>query len=106
MDIELPEKLNGMEVLATLFSPAEPNIGILVTGENYEEKTTQPLVCVYLIAFNEGKWFIQEELQAFSFWSFKSAKRFVDDLPNMSAIDLMLLMNGLSTNTLNGTFVQ
>lgn len=106
MDIKLPKELEDLEVLATLYSPEKPNIGVLVTGEDYYEKSTQPVIRVYLIGVNEEQWFIQEELEAFSFWSFKSAKKFVDDLPSMSAIDLLLLMNGHSTGNQNGSFIQ
>lgn len=106
MKIELPEELEGMEILATLLSPDKPEIGVLVLGEDYQEKSNQPVIRVYLINMYEEEWVIQDELQAFAFWSFESAKRFVDDLPSMSAIDLMLLMNGHSKDMLNEKFLQ
>lgn len=92
-DWELPEEFEGMELLETLISPAKSNIGIMVLGENYSDGVERPTVRIYLISIEEDEWDFEGELQAFTFLNFGSAKRFVEDLPSMSAIDLLLLLN-------------
>ncbi|WP_416144889.1 hypothetical protein [Planococcus koreensis] len=44
--------------------------------------------------YEDEKRIIHAELKTLAFWSFKNAESFVDDMPNMSALDLQLLMNG------------
>ncbi|QDY46924.1 geranylgeranyl pyrophosphate synthase (plasmid) [Planococcus glaciei] len=90
-ELELPEEFEGMELLQTLISPAKSDTGIMILGENYAEGVERPTVRIYLISIGKDEWNIEGELQAFTFPSFGSAKRFVEDLPSMSAIDLLCL---------------
>lgn len=89
----LPEDLDGMVLIETLISPMQPNTGIIIVGENYEETSIQPIVRIYLITWQDDDWVIETELQAFAFRDINSANRFVSDLPNLSAIDVLILMN-------------
>ncbi|WP_298830116.1 hypothetical protein [uncultured Planococcus sp.] len=93
-DLELPEEFEGMELLQTLLSPAKSDRGIMILGKNYSDGVERPTVRIYLISIEENEWDLEEELQAFTFLNFGSAKRFVEGLPSMSAIDLLLLLNG------------
>lgn len=74
-----------MEVITTIFSPALAGIGILIVGEDYQEDVDQVAVRIYLLRNEEAAWFIQDELQAFAFFSLTSAKTFIGNLPSMSA---------------------
>lgn len=106
MNIKLPKEAEDLDVLATLFSPAQKHIGILITGEDYLKEAINPIIRVYLMGLELEEWYIQDELQAFAFYGFKSAKNFVDDLPNMSALDLLLLMNGHAGNNQGHSLFQ
>ncbi|WP_033543914.1 hypothetical protein [Planococcus sp. CAU13] len=105
-DLELPKEFEGMELLQTLISPVKPDMAIMVFGENYSNRTEQPTVRIYLISIEEDKWDFEGELQAFVFLNFESAQRFVDDLPDMSAIDLLLLLNGHRASYFNKKIMQ
>ena len=105
-ELELPEEFEGMELLQTLISPANSDMGIMILGENYAEGAEWPTVRIYLISIGKDEWDLEGELQAFTFPSFGSAKRFVEDLPSMSAIDLLLLMNGHKGTHTNKNMLQ
>lgn len=104
--LEIPKGFEELELLGTLLSPVAGNTGVIIMGEDYEETAAGPTVWLYLIGLIEEKWHIQDELEAFTFSNYESAKRFVDDLPGMSAIDLLLLMNGYNKKNRNGILVQ
>lgn len=105
-DWELPEEFEGMELLETLISPAKSDMGIMILGENYSEGAERPTVRIYLISIEEDEWDFEGELQAFEFLNFESAKRFVEELPSMSAIDLLLLLNGHRASYFNKKIMQ
>lgn len=92
--MNLPRELDGMVLIDTLISPMQPSTGVIIVGENYEEASIQPIVRIYLITWEDDDWGIEEELQAFAFSNIGSANRFVSDLPNLSAIDILILMHG------------
>lgn len=99
MELLVPDDFEEeMTVLATLKSPAQAFIGILIAGEDYQEKAKEPVIRIYLLALEDQEWHIADELHAFAFSDYASAQRFVDDLPDMSAIDLLLLINGYQSN--------
>lgn len=102
VDVILPEHLiqENVQLIDTLFSPSKTDIAILILGENYEEDSFGPIVRIYLMEQIKEEWCIQEELQAFQFHNYERAVNFVGDLPNLSALDLMLLMNGRQSKPL------
>lgn len=92
--MNLPEELDGMVLIETLISLMQPNTGVIIVGENYVETSIQPIVRLYLITWEDDDWVIETEMQAFAFNDLGSARRFVSDLPNLSAIDILIQMNG------------
>lgn len=104
--MDLPKELDGMVLLETLISPMQPNTGVIIAGENYEETSTWPIVRIYLITMEEEDWVMEAELQAFAFSDINSANKFVSDLPNLSAIDILIRMNGHQSNTPSESVVQ
>lgn len=104
--LEIPQGFEELELLGTLLSPVADNTGVIIMGEDYEDAAAEPTVWLYLIGLIEEKWHIQDELESFTFSNYESAKRFVDDLPSMSAIDLLLLMNGHQIEKAKGSIVQ
>lgn len=102
----LEEFEDNMEIITTIFSPALSGIGILIVGEDYHEKADQVVVRIFLLGIEETEWFIQDELQAFAFFSLASAKTFIGNLPSMSALDLMLVMSGHGPKSHHPIFFQ
>jgi hypothetical protein len=100
MRIRVPEEfMEGLTVLATLSSQSQPTVGMLIVGEDYEVNSLEITIRIYLVLLENTEWYIEDELQAFAFSNFESANTFVDDLPNMSALDLLLLMNGYQADS-------
>lgn len=104
--MELPKELDGMVLIETLISPMQPNTGVIIVGDNYGETSIQPIVRIYLITWEDDDWVIEKELQAFAFSDMDSAKRFVSDLPNLSAIDILILMQGSQRITSSQSIFQ
>lgn len=104
--MDLPKELDGMVIIETLISPMQPNTGLIIAGENYEETSTWPIVRIYLITIEDEGWVIEDELQAFAFSNLDSANKFVSDLPNLSAIDILIRMKGHQSNSSSGFIVQ
>lgn len=104
--MNLPKELDGMVLLETLISPMQPNTGVIIAGENYGETSALPIVRIYLITMEEEEWVIEAELQAFAFSDIDSANKFVSDLSNLSAIDILIRLNGYQSNTPSGSIIQ
>ncbi|MDJ0332645.1 hypothetical protein [Planococcus sp. S3-L1] len=101
--MRLPKELDGLVLIETLISPMQPNTGVVIAGGNYKKTATQPIVRVYLITWEDEGWVIETELQAFAFSDFESAKKFVSDLPDLSAIDILIRMSGQQSNSPSGS---
>lgn len=104
--MELPEEMDGMVLIDVLISPMQPNTGVIIVGENYEETSSQPIVRIYLVTMEDEDWVIEVELQAFAFSDIDSANKFVSDLPSLSAIDILIRMNGYQSNISSGFSIQ
>lgn len=104
--MSLPKELDGMVLIETLISAMQPSTGVIIVGENYEETASQPIVRVYLITMEDEGWVIETELQAFAFSDLESAKKFVSDLPDLSAIDILIRMSGHQSNSPSGSIAQ
>lgn len=104
--MSLPKELDGMVLIETLISAIQPSTGVIIVGENYEETASQPIVRVYLITMEDEGWVIETELQAFTLSDIESSTKFVSDLPNLSAIDILIRMSGYQSNSLSGSIGQ
>lgn len=99
MAIVLPDWFQKeMKVLSTIFSPVRDKEGILVAGEGMFPESKQPIVRLYLIKEMGSQWRLAEELQAFAFYNYHSAFTFKENLPKMSALDLIMRMNSSVVN--------
>lgn len=85
-------------ILATFLSPHQPDLGILITAEEYFLNPSQLSIKIHLIVRSNSEWHIQKELETLVFSNYSSAKKFVNDLPEMSALDLLLILNGGQKN--------
>ena len=52
------------------------------------------MIRIYLLHKVEDEYAIQSELEAFQFPDYAMAKSFNDWLPNMTALEILLIMNG------------
>lgn len=93
-----------MEFLSSVFSSIQKDSGILIMGENLALGETVPVIRLYLLKRFDLYWHVQDELEAFAFADSVSAYNFLRDLPEMSALDLLIKMNtaheksGVNTN--------
>lgn len=79
-----------MVYLTTFFSGMQQDTGILIMGENLGAVEKASTLRLYLLKRFDLFWHVQEELQAFAFVDEKSAYSFLEDLPSMSALDLLI----------------
>ena len=96
IEINVPEwfELDGLNTLDTIISPNSDEIAVLVAGENLDyTKSCCPTVRLYLMQLVEGKYEVTKELEAFPFRSTDEAIGFSSKLPNLNAIDLVMLLN-------------
>ena len=96
-EIVIPEELKvNMKILSTVLSPTKEEIGILIMGENMEPKqytSRLSVIRLYLLSKRNFKYYIEMELEAFAFHDLDSAYEFLNNLPNMSALELIIMMN-------------
>ncbi|WP_342538296.1 hypothetical protein MKY15_19515 [Sporosarcina sp. FSL K6-1540] len=101
-EIVIPEELKAnMIILSTVMSPTKEDIGILIMGENMEPKQYTnglSVIRLYLLNQRNFKYYIEMELEAFAFNDLESAYEFLTNLPNMSALELILMMNNPDFN--------
>lgn len=87
-----PEFEDTMQNLLTIFSPTK-DIGVTVAGEDMYPTSEHPTLRILLIEKLDIGWAFKDELQAFTFMNYNAAQSFLKRLPNMSALELLLMMN-------------
>lgn len=96
IEMDVPEifELDGLEIISTIVSPNNEKTGILLVGENFDLlRPYNPLVRVYLLNLNEKRYEVKKELYSFSFETTEKASEFLSKLPNLTVIDLILMLN-------------
>lgn len=85
---------DGLHMLKTIVSPSAEEIGILMAGENLDAtKCCHPTVRLYLMKLINNQYEVMKELDAFQFSTTDEAMRFSAKLPEINAIDLVLMLN-------------
>lgn len=92
IQMDLSEELDGMVLIKTLISLLQPNTGVIIAGDRYEETTIQPILRIYLIAIEEEGWIIETELQALAFSDIDRGNNF---FPTYQICPLSILWNTL-----------
>lgn len=90
LNINIPVELESMELIQLIESPVVKNLGILIMGENINGI---PNIRFYELENIEDVFEVKKELQSFTFHSWADAMIFVDHLPEMSALELLLMMS-------------
>lgn len=83
-----------LHIIETIVSKVTPSTGIVIAAENFDAtKRCRPTVRLYMIQLMNNQYEITKELDAFQFGTVEQAKQFCAKLPEMTAIDLIMLMN-------------
>ena len=89
LNINIPLELESMKFIQLIESPVVKGLGILIMGENMNGI---PNIRFYELENIEDVFEVKKELQTFTFHSSTEAMTFVDHLPDMSALELLLMM--------------
>ncbi len=95
-EVSIPEwfELDGLRTLQVVISPKTKDVGILLAGENLDlTKICCPTVRLYLVNLINGKYELTKELDAFTFETKEEAIEFSKSLPELTAMDLVLMLN-------------
>lgn len=91
--ILLPEGFEeDMEIITTIFNSTK-EVGLVIAGEDMYPTSKHPVLRIYLLEQIDEGWAIQKELYAFAFLNYDAAHSFLENLPNMSALELLIMMN-------------
>ncbi|MFA1820151.1 hypothetical protein ACDX78_08180 [Virgibacillus oceani] len=82
--------LEEMNVETTIFSEEHPELGFAVLSE---EKDSMFIVRVFELAQDEDAFFPIQDLAAFSFGTKRELNAFVDRLPELTGLEMLLLLN-------------
>ncbi|MCM3620523.1 hypothetical protein M3936_23495 [Sutcliffiella horikoshii] len=96
LKVEVPkEMLKGMQIEGTTVSPSHPEVGVLILSKGFNQFSTEIVFRLYRIQKDPttDSYYIVLELEAFMFKRFKEAKDFLEKLPNMTGLEMLLLLN-------------
>ena len=96
LNINLPIDLESMELIQLIESPVVNGLGILIMGENMNGA---PNIRFYQLEKIKDSFEVKKELQTFTFHSSVEALLFLEHLPNMSALELLLMMGTVDEET-------
>lgn len=101
-ELVIPEELsNYMQILTTIVSPLKEDMGILIMGENTDADNhavdALSVIKIYLLGKQGSNYHVESELGAFAFNDLESAYGFLVSLPEMSALELLIMMSHQST---------
>lgn len=81
-----------------LFSPNSDNVGIVLTSiKNENEHILRIIQLLYSV--QDNSYDPIQELASFSFKTYDELKDFIEELPNVSGIDMLLLLNPLAPSS-------
>src|SRR5690625_8028440 len=79
----------------TLFSPTADDLGVIIVSG--KEKNTHILRIIQLLySFPEQRFIPVQELASFDFQTYEQLKDFLENLPNLSGIDMLSIINLLT----------
>jgi len=92
--ILIPEDFKeNMEIITTIFSSIK-DVGLVIVGEDMYPTSEQPILRIFLLENGDVGWGLQDELHTFAFLNYDEAQSFLENLPTMSALELLIIMNG------------
>lgn len=97
--VSLPNELTKeMTIHTTFISPTKPEVGVLVLTKGLHQLSKEIVVRLYRLQKKslDESYYIINELEALMFTSFKAARAFLNNLPNMTGLEMLLLLNPMS----------
>ncbi|MBM7580814.1 hypothetical protein [Jeotgalibacillus terrae] len=94
--VTIPDEMREeMEIQSTIVNPVNPDVAILVMSKGLNHFSNEIVIRLYLLQKNhtDHTFDIQYELEAFMFLNYKQARNFIKRLPNMSGLEMLLLLN-------------
>ena len=88
--------LENMEMETSIFSPVQPELGVTLLSE---KRDGMFIIHILELAKDEDAFFPIQELASFSFGTKGEMKNFVKRLPDMSGLEMLLLLNPLPRTT-------
>ncbi len=86
--------LDELHIIETVIGDPLSETGMVIAGENLDAtKYCCPTIRLYMIRLVGDQYELMKELDAFQFQSVEDAKAFCAKLPQLNAIDLIMLMN-------------
>ena len=87
VNIFMPKNFEDeMEVISTIFNPTN-DIGLAIARENLHPTSERPIIRIFMLETVDQGWAFKEELQAFTFLNYEDAHVFLENLPQMSALE-------------------
>lgn len=96
LNINLPVELESMELIQFIESAMVKDLGILIMGENMHATSN---IRFYQLEKIKELFEVKKELQTFTFHSSSEAIVFLEHLPNMSALELLVMMGTVDEET-------
>lgn len=93
VEVAIPEWFENDELVAltTIVDEQDATVGVLLAGDNLDkQRPYRPVVRVYLIQLQNGKYEFAKEMSAFSFNSKEEAIHFTTKFSNYSTIELFV----------------
>jgi hypothetical protein len=92
LEFDIPLNLDGNEFLTTYFSPVDESIMILALGDNINGDKEGPST-VFLYMCIDGE--VEYGIESFVFFDSEKVWEFLNNIPEMSALDFMALSIGI-----------
>ena len=93
VEVEIPEwfEYDELVALSTIVNEQDATVGVLLAGDNLDmERLYSPVIRVYLISLQNGKYEFVKEMSALSFNTKEEAIGFTTKFSNYSAIELFV----------------
>lgn len=93
VEVAIPEwfEYDELVTLSTIINEQDATVGVLLAGDNLDMKRPySPVVRVYLITLQKGKYEFAKEMSALSFNSKEEAVSFTTKFSNYSAVELFV----------------
>ena len=93
VEVAIPEwfEYDELVALSTVINEQDATVGVLLAGDNLDmQRPYSPVVRVYLITLQNGKYEFAKEMSALSFNSKEEAISFTTKFSNYSAIELFV----------------
>ncbi|WP_025783037.1 hypothetical protein [Sporosarcina sp. D27] len=96
--VEIPFEMKHMLLLSQIINSDNTRFEILILGENMKpdirNEKANSVIHLLLYIQREGQYVFENLIESFAFESNEMAYNFLTELPNMSALDLLLKLNG------------